>query len=140
MRFNKEDYKVEKIVVGSDAIKIRSFRNRTYVEKPVCEEFQQMSIFAPEIYYQGGGINGYSLHTAPIFMPNMVGGYMPGRLGEPAGVSRDGKVVPNTIFQALQHGYVVVTPAIRGRVLQNESGEYIGKAPACVVDLGMWKR
>ena len=134
MRFNKEDYKVEKIVVGSDAIKIRSFRNRTYVEKPVCEEFQQMSIFAPEIYYQGGGINGYSLHTAPIFMPNMVGGYMPGRLGEPAGVSRDGKVVPNTIFQALQHGYVVVTPAIRGRVLQNESGEYIGKAPACVVD------
>ena len=104
------------------------------MEKPVCEEFQQMNIFVPEVYYQGGRINGYSLHTAPIFMPNNVGGYMPGRLGEPAGISRDGKNVCNTIFQALQHGYVVVIPAIRGRVLQKEEGEYVGKAPACIVD------
>lgn len=134
MRFNKEEFTIEKIVVGSDAIEIRSFRNRVYVEKPVCVEFQQMNIFAPEAYYQGESIRGYSLHTAPIFMPNMVGGYMPGSLGEPAGVTREGKEIPNTIFRALQHGYVVVIPAIRGRVLQNESGEYIGKAPSCVVD------
>lgn len=134
MRFDKADFRIERIVVGSAEIKIRSFRNRVYVEKPICEEFQQMNIFAPEIYYQGGSINGYSLKTAPIFMPNMVGGYMPGRLGEPAGMFKGGKDVPNTIFRALQHGYVVVAPAIRGRVLKNEAGEYIGKAPACVVD------
>lgn len=134
MRFDKDNFKIEKIIAGSDAIEIRSFRNRVYVEKPVCEEFQQMNIFAPEVYYQGGSINGYSLHTAPIFMPNMVGGYMPGHLGEPEGISMDGKEVPNTIFRALQHGYVVVTPAIRGRVLQKEEGEYVGKAPACIVD------
>ena len=134
MRFNKEDFQIEKITVGSDFIEIRSFRNRVYVEKPVCKEFQQMNIFAPEVYYQGGSVNGYSLHTAPIFMPNMVGGYMPGDLGEPKGMSWDKKGIPNTMFCALQHGYVVVTPAIRGRVLQSESGEYIGKAPACIVD------
>ena len=134
MRFDKADFKVEKIKVGSEEIEIRSFRNRIYVEKPVCVEFQQMNIFAPEVYYQGGSINGYSLHTAPIFMPNMVGGYMPGGLGEPAGKRWDKKGIPNTIFRALQHGYVVVTPAIRGRVLQNEQGEYMGKAPACIVD------
>lgn len=134
MRFDKEDFKIEKIKVGCEEIEIRSFRNRIYVEKPVYEEFQQMNIFAPEVYYQGGKINGYSLHTAPIFMPNMVGGYMPGGLGEPAGMPWDKAGIPNTIFRALQHGYVVATPAIRGRVLQNERGEYIGKAPACVVD------
>lgn len=38
------------------------------------------------------------------------------------------------MFRALQNGYVVVTPAIRGRVLQNKEGKYVGKAPACVVD------
>lgn len=134
MRFNKEDFKVEKIKVGSEEIEIRSFRNRVYVEKPVCEEFQQMNVFAPEAYYQGESINGYSLHTAPIFMPNMVGGYMPGGLGEPSGMPWDKEGMPNTMFRALQHGYVVITPAIRGRGLQNEAGEYIGKAPACVVD------
>lgn len=92
------------------------------------------NIFAPEVYYQGGSINGYLLNTAPIFMPNMVGGYMPGGLGEPVGMPWDKEGIPNKVFQALQHGYVVVTPAIRGRVLQNELGEYIGKAPACIVD------
>ena len=134
MRFDKEDFKVEKIKVGSEEIEIRSFRNRVYVEKPICEEFQQMNIFAPEIYYQGGSINGYSLHTAPIFMPNMVGGYKPGGLGEPKGMPWDKEGMPNTMFRALQHGYVVATPAIRGRVLQSEAGKYIGKAPACIVD------
>ena len=134
MRFDKEDFKVEKIKVGNEEIEIRSFRNRVYVKEPICEEFQQMNIFSPEVYYQGGSINGYSLQTAPIFMPNMVGGYRPGHLGEPAGISKDEREVPNTIFRALQHGYVVVVPAIRGRVLQNQLGEYIGKAPACVVD------
>jgi len=134
MRFDKENFKIEKIRVGSEEIEIRSFRNRVYVEKPVCEEFQQMNIFAPECYYRGESINGYSLHTAPIFMPNMVGGYMPGGLGEPKGMPWDKEGIPNTLFRALQHGYVVVTPAIRGRVLKNEAEKYIGKAPACVVD------
>ncbi|MBQ9119380.1 MAG: alpha/beta hydrolase [Lachnospiraceae bacterium] len=134
MRFEKELYQVEKITVGNDTIEVRAFRNRIYVDKPVQEEFQQMNVFAPETYYQGGTIHGYSLHTAPIFMPNLVGGYMPGMAGEPVGMPWEQEGIPNTIFRALQHGYVVATPAIRGRVLQNASGEYIGKAPACVVD------
>lgn len=112
MKFDKEDFKVEKIKVGNEEIVIRSFRNRVYVEKPLCEEFQRMNIFAPEAYYQGESINGYTLYTAPIFMPNMVGGYIPGGLGEPAGLPWDEEGIPNTMFRALQYGYVVVTPAI----------------------------
>ena len=133
MRFDKDDYCVENVAVGEECLDIRAFRSRIYVDKPVNKEFQQMNIFAPEIYYQGGEINGYSIETAPIFMPNMVGGYMPGEMGEPAGLPWK-KEEANAIFRALKHGYVVATPAIRGRVQQNESGEYTGKAPACVVD------
>ena len=43
MRFNKDDFKVEKIRVGNEEIEIRAFRNRIYVEKPACEEFQRMN-------------------------------------------------------------------------------------------------
>ncbi len=134
MSFDKDNYQIENITIGEKSIDIRAFRNIIYVDKPVCEEFQRMNIFAPEKYYRGEMINGYNLETAPIFMPNMVGGYMPGIVGEPAGMPWERKDVPNTFFRALQHGYVVVIPAIRGRVLKNETGEYIGKAPACVVD------
>lgn len=125
---------MEKITVGNESIEIRAFRNRVYVENPVSEEFQQMNLFAPEAYYRGESVCGYSLKTAPIFMPNMVGGYMPGGLGEPGGMPWDREGVPNTMFRALQHGYVVAVPAIRGRVLKNKESEYIGKAPACIVD------
>lgn len=134
MEFQKNVYQVEKITVGNETIEIRAFRNRVYVENPVSEEFQQMNLFAPEAYYRGESVCGYSLKTAPIFMPNMVGGYMPGGLGEPGGMPWDREGVPNTMFRALQHGYIVAVPAIRGRVQQNAEGEYIGKAPACIVD------
>ncbi len=40
----------------------------------------------------------------------------------------------NSIFRALQHGYVVAAPAIRGRVQKDEEEKYNGKAPACIVD------
>lgn len=134
MNFNKEDYTVETITLGEESIAVRAFRNRIYVDKPIDREFQQMHIFAPEIFYQGGEINGYTLLTAPVFMPNTVGGYMPGGLEEPGFANwQDGKK-PNTIFRALQHGYVVAVPAIRGRVLKGEDGAYTGKAPACIVD------
>lgn len=133
MRFDKNNYCVETINVCGEEIIIRAFRNRVYVEKPVDTEYQQMNIYAPEIYYHGKSINGYCLESAPIFMPNMVGGYMPGKLKEPVDVA-DGRNIPNTIFRALQHGYVVAVPAIRGRVQKSEGGKYIGKAPACIVD------
>ena len=134
MDFNKENYVVEKLTLAGDTVEFRAFYNRVYVGKPVCAEFQQMNIFAPECYYRGETINGYDLKTAPIFMPNMVGGYMPGGLAVPEYIPWGPEGVPNTIFKALQRGYVVAVPAIRGRVLKNDNDEYIGKAPACVVD------
>lgn len=134
MQFNKDNYTVEILTLADETIEFRAFRNRVYVDKPVNSEFQQMNIFVPEAYYRGESINGYELHSAPIFMPNTVGGYMPGPLAEPEYNTWGPEGVPNTIFRAIKHGYVVAVPAIRGRVQQNEDGKYIGKAPACIVD------
>lgn len=133
MKFEKENYKIEELTLENETIRFRSFRNLAYVEHPVNEEYQQMNIFAPEIYYEGKEFNGYTLDTAPVFMPNTVGGYMPGELDEP-GYHKYEKGRLNSIFRALQHGYVVAAPAIRGRVQKDAKGKYNGKAPACIVD------
>lgn len=133
MKFDKTCYEVEEVTLEGETVRFRAFRNLVYVERPVNEDFQKMNIFVPEVYYEGGTLNGYDLDSAPVFMPNAVGGYMPGDLQEPDynywGVKR-----PNAVFRALQHGYVVAAPAIRGRVQRDEAGKFTGKAPACVVD------
>lgn len=133
MRFDKEKYEVKELTLDNSTIKYRAFKNLVYVDKPVNEEFQRMNIFVPEAYYDGFSINGYTLDTAPVFMPNTVGGYMPGELDEP-GFNKFGPRQLNSIFRALLHGYVVAAPAIRGRVQKNGQGIYTGKAPACIVD------
>lgn len=139
MKFCGENYTVEEKTVAGETLICRAWRNRVYADRPVNPEFQQMNIFAPEAYFQKTdvSIGGYTKETAPVFVPNTVGGYMPGPLAEPGPDpyrSREGKEVPNTIFRALQHGYIVAAPAIRGRVQKDESGRYTGKAPACIVD------
>lgn len=139
MTFDEKNYTVEEKTVGGETIRFRAWRNRIYVDQPVNPEFQQMSIFAPELYFEDASamISGYTKETAPAFVPNTVGGYMPGPLDEPGKderKSRDGHDLPNTIFRALQHGYVVAAPAIRGRVQKDETGRFTGKAPACIVD------
>lgn len=59
MEFNKEKYEIEVFDIDDKKVTIRAFRNRVYVEKPVNQEFQQMNVFVPEIYFHGESINGY---------------------------------------------------------------------------------
>ena len=98
----------------------RAYTNLVYVSKPVNETYQRMSIYIPEAYFSGGSINGYTASTAPIFMPNNVGGYMAGGMITPSS--------SNAAGIALSKGLVVASPAIRGR-----NTDY-GTAPACIVD------
>lgn len=126
MRFNEKEYVVKTVEFEGEKVIYRAFENRVYVAHPV-DDIQKLSIYVPEVYYQGESINGYQLKSAPIFMPNTVGGYMAGPLTEP------GKPVfakDDSIFRALQHGYVVVSAGIRGRKLKDN----VGVAPACIVD------
>ncbi|MQS76459.1 tannase [Lactobacillus halodurans] len=92
-----------------------------------------MNIFVPLAYYHDGIVNGYNKDTAPIFMPNTVGGYMPGPRDFPGN-----KAFPSnaqTIVKALEHGYVVVSAGLRGRTIKDGNGKFVGKAPAFLVDM-----
>lgn len=121
--------------VRSGEIQGRSFLYRAYfgvayVQKPVLPEIQKINIFVPEAYFHGGAVNGYTACSAPLFVPNTVGGYMPGWPCDPESDRWNG----NTILSALLHGYVVASPGIRGRTQKDAVGLNIGKAPACIVD------
>lgn len=130
--FNNEKYTVKTVTIDNQTITCRAFEDIIYVKNPVYAENQKLSIFVPECYYEGKGIGRYILNTAPIFMPNTVGGYMPGHVEQPG---RDSRGRVNSIFCALLRGYVVVSPAVRGRGLKNGAGVFVGTAPAVMVDL-----
>ncbi len=100
----------------------RAYSNIVYVANPVNSSYQKLSIYIPETYISGGTLNGYTASTAPIFMPNGVGGYMSGSIDSPE--SRNASYIAT----ALAKGLVVVSPALRGR-----DTDY-GTAPACIVD------
>ena len=124
---------VEKTLnVDGRAVKFIAYENIVYVRNPASVDSQKLSIYIPAEYLSGGTINGYTAKTAPIFMPNGVGGYMPGEIQAPAEKSRFSDS-PNASLIALSRGLVVVSPAIRGRTTVTE-GVYVGKAPALIVD------
>ena len=115
------------MLAGNELITFRSWIDIPYEANSPEPEYNRLNVYIPEAYFHDGGtINGYTAKTAPILMPNGVGGYMPGRQFVPANDNRHGGA--NIALAGLAHGYVVVSPAIRGRTLAN------GKAPALIVD------
>jgi hypothetical protein len=147
LRFETDKYEVKTCKLEGRKITYRAYEGLNYCENP-ADPIQKINIFVPEVYYHGEKMNGYSLNTAPIFMPNTVGGYMPGPADEPG---RDHKGCVNSIFCALEHGYVVASAGVRGRTSgkvsieffegskagQNgiDTGRMVGKAPALIVDM-----
>lgn len=130
--FDFASFRIESATVGDRTIRYRAYENLVYVRRPVDSTYQKLNLYVPLEYYNGKSIGAYTAKTAPIFLPNTIGGYMPALPGTP-GLDRDGK--PNAALTALAHGYVVAEPGARGRTTQNESGTYTGKAPAALVDL-----
>lgn len=132
LAFDVTQYKINTLALEENTLTYRAYERIPYVAKPVAPEYQQLSIYVPECYFQSEEINGYSLHTAPVFMPNTVGGYMPGPVDAP---NVNDKGEPNTIARALAHGYVVVSAGARGRGMKDSDGKNIGVAPAGICDL-----
>ncbi len=123
---------VEKILTcNGRKVKFIAYENISYVANPVGDN-QKLSVYIPAEYLRGETINGYSAKNAPIFLPNGVGGYMPGKILEPVENDRMSGGA-NASLVALSRGLVVISPAIRGRTTQVD-GVYIGKAPALIVD------
>ena len=143
--FSKATYTSKSLTVNGQAVNYRAYEGIVYVQHPVDTTYESMNIYIPEEYFEDGTINGYTSQTAPIFFPNSIGGYMPGAAGSPsigeeigggAGAAQIGASGgPNAALYALSQGYVVAEPGARGRTNKDSSGNYYGKAPACIVDL-----
>lgn len=132
LHFHPENGVKESLPLENQQVAYYAYRNLVYVAHPRNPEYEQMNLFVPAAYLEGKTVNGYTAKTAPIFLPNNVGGYMPGKAGNPSDKSHsDG---PNTMLVALSKGYVVASPAVRGRSITDARGSYVGKAPALIVD------
>ena len=131
LAFDAKNYESMSTTVDNKEIKYRAFEYIPYVANPIDIDQQYMNIYVPEEYFNNGTINGYNTQTAPIFMPNAVGGYMPSQAMTPK--VENGK--PNSVLYALSRGYVVASPSTRGRTNKASDGNFIGQAPAVIVDL-----
>ena len=131
LTFDVNNYESMSGTVDNKEIKYRAFEYIPYVANPIDIDQQYMNIYIPEEYFNNGTVNGYNTQTAPIFMPNNVGGYMPSQPMAPKVENNK----PNSALYALSRGYVVASPATRGRTNKASDGNFIGKAPAVIVDL-----
>ena len=83
LAFDVKNYESMSTTVDNKEIKYRAFEYIPYVANPIDIDQQYMNIYVPEEYFNNGTINGYNTQTAPIFMPNAVGGYMPSQAMTP---------------------------------------------------------
>ena len=120
-------------VCNGQTVNYIAYENIVYVRNPKSPEYQAMNIYIPKDYLSGATINGYTAKTAPIFLPNGVGGYMPGKALTPIESDKMNGGGANSVLYALSRGCVVACPAIRGRT-NIANGNYVGKAPAFIVD------
>ncbi|XME03831.1 subtype B tannase [Lachnospiraceae bacterium C1.1] len=144
---SEDDLEIKKYSVNGRTIFVRAFLDKDYCLK-AKDEIEKINIFIPEAYFKGLEINGYNRENAPLFIPNTVGGYMAGPAEEP-GIGRFNEA--NSLFRALEHGYIAVSAGVRGRNSGKESNEFFeggsekkssvnsgilcGRAPAFIVDM-----
>ena len=150
--FDPAAYAEGSCTLEGSTIRYRAWENIGYCAAPV-DAIQTLNLYVPEDYYAGAVHNGYTLQTAPIFVPNTVGGDLPGPADCPS-PDRFGR--PNAVFRALEHGYVVACIGVRGRTSghgnheffegskatapQKETGHSTGKAPAPAVTARCMRR
>lgn len=130
--FKNQNYETRTMTVDGKEVTFRAYENIPYVANPVDTTYQSMNVYIPEAYFQNEKDGKYTAESAPIFLPNSVGGYRPGKAATPT-LSKDGE--PNAVLYALSRGLVVAAPAARGRSNETAEGVYYGKAPAAIVDL-----
>ncbi|MDY2947712.1 MAG: hypothetical protein SOS93_07790, partial [Mannheimia varigena] len=90
LTFNDQNARSVEAEVNGEKIQFRAFERIVYVSNPVDPEYQTLNLYVPEAYYNEGENNGYKMNTAPIFLPNSVGGYMPAKAASFETKGRDG--------------------------------------------------
>jgi hypothetical protein len=121
------------LMAGDQEVNARAYENIVYVSNPTDLEHQIINIYVPEAYFEGKSVGSFDARTAPIYFPNAISLYLPAIPLKPRISKRTG--VPNASLIALSKGYVVASPGVRGRSSVGEDGRYVGKAPACIIDM-----
>jgi hypothetical protein len=131
MQFDPNRYQTQQLTVDGQTFTVRAYENLATVARPVDAAAQAVNIYVPEAYFHGQAVGAFTAQTAPIFLPNQIGGYMPAKPGTPTGRTGPPGDSPraSTIAVALSKGFVVASPGARGRTAAT------GKAPAAIVDL-----
>ena len=140
LNFDLNRYATKQFNVDGRSITVRAFEGLPVVAHPVEPDYQQINVYIPEAYFRGEAIGPYTARTAPIFLANQIGGYMPAKPGQPDRAMgpppMPGEPVQaSAMAVALSRGFVVASPGARGRTLRSADGVWTGKAPAAIVDL-----
>ncbi|MFO6420662.1 subtype B tannase [Hylemonella sp. W303a] len=77
--FNPNRYTRQDFVLKGLAVDVRAYEGLPTVRRPVDPNYQALNLYIPDAYFKGGTVGRYNAQTAPIFLPNAVGGYMPAR-------------------------------------------------------------
>ncbi|RRK10560.1 tannase [Lactiplantibacillus garii] len=132
LKFEPAQFKRQTLRLDGRPLAYYAVHGLTYVRRPVAA-IQRLNVFVPAAYLQNKPVNGYDRTTAPIFMPNTVGGYLPGPADDPQNQTWPSNA--KTIAYALKRGYVVVAAGLRGRTTVDANGHAVGHAPAFIVDM-----
>jgi hypothetical protein len=81
--FDPKKFTIETVTVKDCQVAYRAHEGIVYVANPVEAPYQSLNFYVPVEYYEGKSVGGYTAETALIFLPNSVGGYMPGKSGNP---------------------------------------------------------
>mgnify|MGYP001314800309 CR=1 FL=1 len=92
--FDPDGYVVKCCALEGVTVQYRAYEGLEYCAAP-ADPIQKLNLYVPEDYYAGAHHNGYTLHTAPIFLPNTVGGYLPGPADCPGRIASGTRTRPS---------------------------------------------
>lgn len=81
LNFDGKTYRSGTTTVNGKEVRYRAYENVVYVQHPEDVTTEIMNIYIPEEYFEGKAIGSYTAQTAPIFLPNQIGGYLPAQPG-----------------------------------------------------------
>ena len=88
LKFDPDKFETRSIKAGEKEVKFRAYEGIVYVAKPVDSRFQRLNFYVPARYFKGkkDETGKFDAASAPIFLPNSIGGYMPGKPFTPAAI------------------------------------------------------
>lgn len=79
--FDGKTYRSATTTVNGKEVRYRAYEGVVYVQRPEDVTTEIMNIYVPEEYFEGKASGSYTARTAPIFLPNQIGGYSPAQPG-----------------------------------------------------------